>query len=156
MSDADLKGGDWNEAIAEASEHVEERGHAADEAAAKQKPRSQGPIIAALSVALVAVVFWNVRALSQPPADIPIVEEEHLTWFVTDAVEAIEDFQTDEGRLPTVDEAGELLEDDVEYAVSGETYSLTLVGEDGLSMTYESSTPLNDWMIYQAANMGGM
>lgn len=156
MSDADLQGGDWNEAIAEASEHVQERGHAAEEAAAKQKPRSQGPIVAALSIALIVVGFWNVRALSKPPADIPIQEEEHLTWFVTDAVETIEDFQADEGRLPTADEAAELLEDDVEYAIHGETYSLTLVGDEGMTMTYESSTPLNDWMIHQAANMGGL
>ena len=155
MSESDLKGGDWNEAIAQAQEHVEERGHAAEEAASRQKPKAQGPIIAAAVVVLVAVIGWNLRVLSQPPADIPVQEEVHLAWFISDAVEAIEDFQADEGRLPTVEEAGELLEDDIVYESRGEAYAITVEGDEGTTVTYDSSTPLSDWLNYQASGMNG-
>ena len=156
MSEADPNQGDWNDAIAQAEEHVEERGHAAEEAAARQRPKAEGPMIAAALVALVAVSIWNVRSFSKPPTDIPVDEEVHLAWFVADAVEAIQDFQEDEGRLPSDAEATDLLEEDITYSSVGEVFTITVVGEDGMSVSYESSTPLRDWLTYQAeATEGG-
>lgn len=155
MSASDANDQDWNQAIAQATEHVEERSHAAEEAATRQRPRSEGPLIAVASVALTLVIMWNVRVLSAPPKDIPIQEEVHLAWFVADAAEAIQDFRADEGRLPTAAEAAEITEDDVTYSLVDDTYLLSIDGAEGVNVTYESTTPLVDWLRIHTAGSRG-
>lgn len=135
----------WNEAIAEASAHVEERGAAAEEAVEKQRPRDNGPIVAALIVLLIASLGWAGYRFQSDPGLVPIDEQTHLAWFVVDAAEAVEDFAADRGRLPEADEATTLLGEDVVYRLNGEVYEISLLDGER-TVEYSSATPLPTWI----------
>lgn len=139
---------DWSDAVSQASEHVQAREVALEEAAEQQQPKSRGPVIAALSVLLVAVASWNVYQLLQPPS-LPSAYEEatHLRFFVADAVDLIEDFRADEGRLPTHADLGDLLDEELIYEVRGEVYVVGMEGET-TRVEYESTMPFEDWMAF--------
>lgn len=155
MDQKDPKGRDWNEAIAQASEHVEARGAAVDDAAEKQRPRDSGPVLAAATLCLVLSLAWLGFRFQAPPEEVPINEAVNLAWFLVDAVELVEDFRADSGRLPDPGEAAAMLDEGVVYSVSGEGYAVTV--EDGdRTVEYSSDTPLDDWVaIYATSSMQG-
>lgn len=140
----------WNDALSEASQHVSARYAAEEEAAEKQKPKSQGPKLAVVTVLFLAVVAWDFRAWVAPPEPMPAAQErENLAWVVADAVESVEDFWVDEGRLPTPADAVDLLGEDITYVVAGDGFSITVEG-DGERMTYDGSLSLEEWIASQS------
>ena len=153
MDESKAQGGNWDDAVSQASNHVESRNAAEQEAADRQKPRADGWKIAVAFVILIAVVAWNVQSFTSELEAPPLAsEEEHLAWFVVDAVEAVEDFRTDEGHLPNAQEALELLEDDVTYQLRGDQYTIAVEGDEG-RVVYDGSVPIDDWIA--AYSTGG-
>ena len=138
-------GGEWEQVVSEATEHVQARGAAQVAAEDKQKPKSQGPKIAVLSVLLVVAVAMDIWMWTKLPDPMPADEErQHMAWTVVDVVDAVEDFRSDEGRLPTVDEIADVLDEDVAYQVVGETYAVTISGEAG-SITFDGAQDVESW-----------
>lgn len=138
-------GGDWEQVVSEATEHVRARGDAVAAASAKQRPKSQGPKIAALSVLLVAALGANVWQWTRTPEPMPAAEEtRHMAWAVVDVAQAVEDFRADEGRLPSAQDLAHVLHEDVVYQVVGDTYSVTVNGDSG-SLTFHGSEDVDTW-----------
>jgi hypothetical protein len=138
----------WSNVVSEASRHVKERRAAIEEAQERQKPKSRAPILAAVVAVLVAVVAWDVYVFTRPP-ELPTPEREaaNLRWFVGDAVNLIEDYRAETGRLPTRADLGDLLDDEIVYEIQGEGYVVIMEGERA-SVEYESGVPLEDWMAF--------
>ncbi len=146
----------WESAVAEASAHVEQRGAAAQAAAERQKPKAEGPRIAATVVALVAVIAWNGFVWTRPlePAPVP-VERVNLAWLVADVADEVEDFRAEEGRLPTEEEMAALVaDDDVTYRRRGEGFEITGTG-DGATVRYDGSIPVTEWVAVHATGPEG-
>jgi hypothetical protein len=151
MGEQDLGESSWSDAVTDASQHVAERDQAKEEAASRQKPKAQAPKLAVGVLVLLGVLAWNVTVLTRPPDPIALPEvQASLVWFVADAVEVVEDFQVDEGRLPSQAEAADLLEDDVEYLPGGGGYAILIVSES-TSVRYDSADDLEDWLARQLA-----
>jgi len=153
MDQNEPKGRDWNEAITEASEHVEARGAAVEEAKEKQRPRDSGPVLAAATLILVLSLAWVGFRFQAPPEAVPINETVNLAWFVVDAVELVEDFRAEAGRLPEPGEVATMFEEGTVYSAAGDGYTVTI--DDGdRSIEYSSETPLNEWVaIYATSSM---
>lgn len=145
MTEDVKKDGAWDDAIAEASAHVQERGAAAEEAAEKSRPRDQRPLIIALSVLLLASASWAAYRFQAPAEEIPINEDLHLAWFVVDAAEAVDDFAAESGRLPSEDEATALLDESITYVRNDAGYELRAF-EGDRSVEYSSSLPIDQWL----------
>ena len=146
MDDPKPRPGDWSEAVSEASAHVQQRKVAVEEATERQKPKSTGRLLAAAAVIFAGVIAWDVYVLMQPPEVPPPAEEAvDLRWLVADAVELIEDFRADEGRLPTRADLGDLLDEEFSYEIRGEAYVVGLEGE-GTRVQYDGSVPLDEWV----------
>jgi hypothetical protein len=138
-------GNDWEQVVSEATEHVRVRGSAVAAASEKQKPKSQAPKIAVLSVLLVAAIGVNVWQWTRRPAPMPAAEEAtNMAWSIVDVAQAVEDFRADEGRLPSADDIAPLLNEDVTYQVVGTSYSVTVSGDSG-SLTFDGSTDVEAW-----------
>lgn len=146
---------DWSDAVSAASRHVRDRTAAIEEAAERQKPKSRAPILAAVGVIFVAVLGWNVYVLAQPP-ELPGPAEEalHLRYFVGDAVNLIEDFRAEEGRLPTRADLGDLLDAEIRYDAGEGGYVVGLEGEQ-VSVEYDGSVPLDAWVAAGTDAGGG-
>jgi hypothetical protein len=137
---------EWAEVVAEASAHVRDRDSAVEAAGELQKPRSRGPILAAAAVVLAGVVAWDFYMLSRPPEPAPPGEEVvDLRWFVADAVELIEAFRDENGRLPSRADLDEKLPAELEYEARGEGYVVALAGEAN-RVVYDGSVPLAGWV----------
>jgi hypothetical protein len=137
---------DWSEVVDQAAEHVHKRRAAIQEAAEQQRPRSHGPTLAAVCVVLLGVLAWDVYVISRPPdLPSPAVEAENLRYFVVEAVDVIEDFRADQGRLPTRADLGDLLDEDILYQTRGTGYVVSAEGE-GASVEYDSGMPLAEWI----------
>jgi hypothetical protein len=145
---------DWSEVVSKASEHVQERRVAADEAAERQKPRARGPVLAAAAVVFAGVLAWDLYMFAQPPEPPPLEEVTvDLRWFVADAVELIEGFRAENGRLPARADLGDLLPADIVYEIRGDTY-VVAASEEGLRVEFDGSLPLQRWVQGDAA-VGG-
>ena len=121
--------GDWNQLVGAASEHAMERKEAMAMAEPPQKKKSQGVVLAVLSVLLLAVCSWNFYYffLSGDPS--PEFEATALQASVFIAQQAGESIREETGSLPpSLDEAG-ADEEGLEYTVSATGYVLTATGE---------------------------
>ncbi len=145
---------EWSDVIAKAADHVQQRQVAAGEAAERQKPRARGPVIAAAAVVFAGVLAWDFYAFSQPlespPPEETIVD---LRWFVADAVELIEGFRSEGGRLPSRADLGDLLSDDIVYEVRGDAYTVA-AASGGVRVEYDGSLSLLRWVQGDSA-VGG-
>lgn len=145
MDSTVAEGRDLDQAIADASHHVEERGAAAQEAVQKQRPKDQGPLLVALTVLLLMSLGWVGVRLQVPPTELPINETANLSWFVVDAVEAVEDFRAEQGRLPDQSEASGMLDEGLVFTASGDVYTVSV--DDGLrTLEYTSDTAIEEWV----------
>ena len=155
MGDQDLDGDGWDDAVSEASKHVLERTQAKEQVAERQKPRAEGPKIAVLALVLLGVVAWNVHVLTGAPRAVPREDErQSLPWFVSDAVDLIEDFRVDMGRLPDNAEAIDLLDEDVVYETRGDGYFISVSG-DRATIEYLSVDDFSTWLAIQTDQGGG-
>lgn len=145
MDSTVAEGRDLDEAIADASHHVEQRGAAAQEALQKQRPKDQGPLLVALTLLLLMSIGWVGVRLQAAPSELPINETANLAWFVVDAVEAVEDFRADQGRLPDQNEASDMLDEGLVFTASGNAYTVSV--DDGIrTLEYGSDTPIEEWV----------
>jgi hypothetical protein len=137
---------EWSDVVAKATDHVQQRDVAAEEAAERQKPHARGPIIAAAAVVFAGVIAWDFYAFSQPPEPPPPEETiVDLRWFVADAVELIEGFRSEGGRLPSRADLGDLLSDDIVYEVRGDAYTVA-AASGGVRVQYDGSMSLRRWV----------
>ncbi len=144
-----------SDAVSKASEHVRERKAASEEAAERAKPKSSGPRLALAMVVLAAVVAWDAYVLTRPPEGLPPAEQEvDLGWLVVDAVELIESYREDEGRLPTAVELRDLLDEAVSYRAQGGRYFL-VVQSDDVRVEYDDSVSIDEWLAARGLNEGG-
>lgn len=151
MRNQEGSGEAWEQAVAEATEHVHTRSVVEAEAAEQQKPKSKAPQVAAASVILIGLTAWNVvQWMAPPPAPNASEERAHLAWLVGDVVDEVEAFEEEFGRFPTYAELEDLFSEDVGYAPATETYAVTADG-DSLRVEYESTTPIGAWMRAQGA-----
>jgi len=154
VSDTNKPLPDLSEAVSRASVHVKERGVAAQEAAERQKPRSQAPALVGAAVIFAAVIAWDVYAFSRAPAPVPTDElRVDLRWLVADAVGVIEGFRIETGRLPTRAELGDLLAEDLLYEVRGDSY-VVAVAEGALRVQFDGTVPLDRWVDDESAGPG--
>ena len=138
-------GHDWEQVVSEATEQIRARGDVVAATARKQKPKSQGPTVALLSVLLTAAVALNIWQWNKPPSVMPESQERvNMAWTAVDVAEAVESFRADEGRLPTADEIGDLLDEHVTYQLVGDRYAVTVRGRSG-SITYDGAEEPQDW-----------
>ncbi len=145
---------DWSEVVAKASEHVQERHVAAEEAAERQKPRARGPVLAVAAVAFAGVLAWDFYMFAQPPEPPPLEETTvDLRWLVADAVELIEGFRSENGRLPARADLGDLLPADIMYELRGDTY-VVAAAEEGIRVEFDGSVPLQRWVQDDGAGGG--
>ena len=156
MEDTKPTTGDWSDAVSQASDHVVQRDRAIEEAAEGQKPKSKGPLLAAVALIFACVIVWDVQVLTRPPPDLSATEEAlHLRWFVAEAVGVIEDFRDENGQLPTRADLGDQMDEEVFYAVRGEAYVVGLDGER-ITVEYDGTVPLDEWVPFEStASEGG-
>lgn len=149
------QGYDLSKAVSQATEHVQDRQSAFEEAAEQQKPKSSGTLLAVAGVVFLGVLAWDAYVLTRPP-EVPsaAVQEEHLRFFVSDAVDLIEQFSAEQGRLPTRADLGDLLDEEISYEVRGEGFVVGMEGE-GVSVEYDSRQTLADWMAFGPRAGGG-
>lgn len=141
----------WADAVTAAAEHVVARAEAAEESAARQKPKAQGPKVFAAILVLTAVIAVDVWLWTRPPEAPPAeAETSQLVWFVADAVETIEDYRSAEGDLPGAADVADLLSDDVTYERRSDGYAVTVRGETA-SLTFDGSLTLEEWLRVHAA-----
>lgn len=135
-----------SDALSEASAHVRERKAASEEAAERAKPKSSGTSLVIALMILAVVAAWDVYGLTRPPAGLPPAEQEaDLSWFVVDAVELIEGYRGDEGRLPTAVELPDLAEEGLTYTPQGDAY-VVVVESDDVRLVYDSSLSIDEWI----------
>lgn len=145
---ADQKGTkhDWSNVVSEASQHVQARAAAIEEAADQQRGAPRGAVLAVVGVLLAVVLAWDVYVFTRPPElPAPAVEAENLRYFVADAVDVVEDFRAEQGRLPTRAELGDLLDPEITYETRGNGFVVGAEGE-GVSVEYDSRMPLSEWI----------
>lgn len=138
----------------EASELAKERDESAtmrDGPPAARRART----LAAVGIAFAAVAAWDVYVLSRPPETLPPqVTEIDVRVMVATAVEAVEDFRTEEGRLPTPAEIEAVLDEDITYSARGDRYLISAeVG--GTRIEYDGDEPLDDWIVSAETASGG-
>jgi len=149
MTDQGTTDGDFRSVVSEASQAVKDRNAAQVEAAERQKPKARGPILAITTVLLVIVGVYDYVALNAPPEVPPPAEvAQDMRVFVATLAREVEAFRAQEGRLPTANEltAEGLIEDDIDYVVDGDNYSITFVDVD-VSVSYDGSVPVDTWVI---------
>jgi len=138
---------DWSEALSESTEQAREHALAWKQSGAPQKRRSQGALVAAAAVLLAAVTAWDVHVMTRPQnMPLPADEAVDLRWFLADAVELIENFRAEEGRLPSRADLGDLLGDSFSLEIRGQMYVIGLEGA-GTSVRYDGSVPLDEWVL---------
>jgi hypothetical protein len=134
-----------SDAVSEATSHVQARAHVG-EAATRPHDRSRGRLLAFAVTMLGGVLALDAYVLTRAPAPLPPTEEaEDLRRFVGMAVELIEDFRAETGRLPSRGDLGDLLDPELFYRVADGSYVVGLEGE-GVSVEYDSGTPLDAWI----------
>jgi len=145
---------DMTGTVGEVLETVAEHHAAVEAVEQRQKPKDRGRVLIGALVVLVVVAAWDVWILTKAPEGLPpeIVAAD-LHFDVQFAVEAVEDFRADEGRLPAAEEISDYLDDDVIYVTDGAGFSVTALDGD-VQVTYDGSVPLEEWMAEVAAGGG--
>ncbi|MCH7990911.1 MAG: hypothetical protein IIC35_00660 [Gemmatimonadetes bacterium] len=111
------------------------------------EPQIEGTVVAAAAVLLAAVIAWDVHVMTRPQnMPLPADEAVDLRWFLADAVELIENFRAEEGRLPSRADLGDLLGDSFSLEIRGQMYVIGLEGA-GTSVRYDGSVPLDEWVL---------
>ncbi len=146
---------EWVDAVSEASDHVQERKTAAEEAAERAKPKASGLALAVASAILASVVAWDAYVLTRPPEGLPPAEQEvDLAWLVVDAVDLIESYREDEGRLPTAADLSDLLDEEVSYTTQGDRYFVVAVSDE-VRVEYDSSLSIEEWIAARILDSSG-
>jgi len=143
------------DAVASAAQHLQEREAAAEAASEKAKPKSRRGLLL-LGLALLAVVIaWDWHALTRPPEPLPVAEQEiDLSWFVLGAVDVVEGYRAEQGRLPTAAELEGVLDPEVTYSPQDESY-LLVAESNGATVEYRSELPLEEWISLQGLDSEG-
>lgn len=137
---------DWSEVLSEANVDAREHTLAGEQAVARQRPKSQTPVRVAAVVILAGVIAWDVHVMTRPQEmPLPADEAVDLRWFVADAVELIEGFRAEEGRLPTRNDLGDLLAEPFSLEIRGQGYVIGLE-RAGARVEYDGSVPLDEWL----------
>ncbi len=137
---------DFSDVVSNASNHVREREVAIQEAAERSKPKADAPRLVVALLILAGVVVWDGYALSRPPEEAPVAEqEEDLRWLVTDAVDLIESYRDEDGRLPAPGELTDLLDEEVSYTPQGAGY-VVIAETESARVEYDSSVSIADWL----------
>ncbi|MFC1660939.1 hypothetical protein ACFL3S_05725 [Gemmatimonadota bacterium] len=138
----------WSEALADAVDHVRTHEAAEDQ---PQEPRpNRKPVMLGEGVALLVLVWgWNLYYLTRPLE--PLSPEEQLADLREEAsyyAEEIQLFFSEEGRLPTLAETEMEEEEGLEYrVVDSEAGRFQVIRrEENLSVTYDGSIPLRQWV----------
>jgi len=142
---------DWDEAVSQATRHIDERTEARSAAGARSTTGGRKVRVVTLYVAVVGVLAWNGGQWMQPVEPMPAaLERVNLAWTVLDVVETVEDFVVSEGRLPTPLDLAETLLADVEYTLTDSGYRVVAHG-DGGSLVYDASRSVEEWMAQHAS-----
>lgn len=122
---------------AEAQSYIDAIGDRDREEAARPakeyRPRkSKVPLLVTLVLVVAGLTGWNVtRVMSQPEVFTPAEQEADAILSVLLAVDAIEEYVEENGRLPGTLEAIEADAEDLFYQADGTTYELRMaVGEE--------------------------
>lgn len=140
------QGHDWHGAVSEAVEDLAETESEVAEVQARQRrSRAATYTLMALPV-LAAVVAFNVWSFNRPPELLPDTEIAFALRQTAGALaEEVLALQARQGRLPTPDELGGYVDDELTYALRGEGFVVT--NTDGvLAVTYDGSRPVADWV----------
>jgi hypothetical protein len=136
----------WVEAVGDAAKHVTARDEAMAEAARRQRPQLHSPRLLVAAVVLIGVLCADIWLWTRDqPTEAAAQEREQLAWLVVDAVDAIEDFRAEEGRLPDADESFADLGEDVRYERTATGFAVTVEG-DGPPLTFDGTLPIERWV----------
>ena len=140
------KQSDWDDVVGDAVDRIAEAEANVAAARERQRPRSRTGLLGVGLVVLAAVAAWDVWYFTRPPEGLPVeVVAEDLRYSVQFVAELVEDFQAENGRLPTPAELGDQTTEEITYAVTGDAFTVT--ASDGVAtVTYHSSVPLTTWM----------
>ena len=145
-NDEHEEGRDWDGAVGDVLDKVKKHRAAVVEVEERQKPKSQTPVLLGSLVVLLLVGVWNAWLFSRPPEGLPAEAVAlDLRYDVQFVVELVEDFRLDNGRLPTVEEMSEYLDEDLLYLVNGSSFQVTVFDGD-IEVTYDGTVPLDSWV----------
>ena len=134
---------------------------AQDKAYAKPQNREERPwakVALAITVPLFAlVVLWNVRVMSARVFPEPAIEAVDIARTLRIAVDEIESFREEFGRLPDASEAAEFLPEDSALLQDGEAYELVVPAPVVTQLRYVSDEDPDRWLstIQAALEPGG-
>ncbi len=145
----DAQGPDWEGTVSDAVEQVEEGLSALDEARARDGRARSTTALALIAglLLLAAVAAWNAWWFTRPPLTPPDAEVAFALRETAGALaEEILAIRDAEDRLPTAAELADLLDEELSYEPSGESFVVT--NTDGvLRVTYDGSRPVAEWVV---------
>lgn len=103
------------------------------------------------------VVLWNVRVMSARVFPEPAIEAVDVARTLRIAVDEIESFREEFGRLPDASEAADFLPDDTTLRQDGEAYELVVPAPVVTQLRYVSDEDPDRWLstIQAALEPGG-
>lgn len=134
---------------------------AQDQAYAKPQSREErawAKVALAVAVPIFAlVVLWNVRVMSARVFPEPAIEAVDLARTLRVAVDEIESFREEFGRLPDASEAAAFLPEETTLRASGDGYQLVVPAPVVDQLTYASGEDPDQWLltIQSALEPGG-
>lgn len=140
------QGHDWHGAVSDAMEDMAETENEVAEVRARRR-RSKAATYTLLALPVLgAVLAWNVWSLTRTPQPAPDPEIALALRRTAGALaEEVLALQARQGRLPTADELGGYVDDELTYTVRGEGFVIT--NTDGvIAVRYEGAQPVAEWV----------